>query len=74
MTCDLVVFNNAIPIKPFTVDVVMGFDEEGNTAYYWLKKNHSDTGAGDGDIGYIKAWPMPVVDIAIYKINYISAA
>ena len=41
MTCDLVVFNNAIPVKPFTVDVVMGFDEEGNTAYYWLKKNHS---------------------------------
>lgn len=41
MTCDLVVFNNPIPIKPFTADVVMGINEDGNSVYYWLKKNHS---------------------------------
>ena len=41
---------------------------------YEKENSEHGTGAGDGDIGYIKAWPMPVVDIAIYKINYISAA
>ena len=42
MKGDLVVFNNATPIKPYTADVVMGFTEDDNQVYYRLKKNHSN--------------------------------
>ena len=42
MKGDLVVFNNATPVKPYTLDVIMGYNLDGNQVYYRLKKNHSN--------------------------------
>lgn len=39
---EIVVFNNATPVKPYTLDVAMGYNLDGNQVYYRMKKGHSN--------------------------------
>lgn len=40
MTSELVVFNNPMPVKPYKLDFVMGYNEDGDPVTYKLKKDN----------------------------------